>query len=651
MIQIIGGELLLGGQIIVSDIQWRIGIGQRVGLVGANGSGKTSLLRTLIGETSLDKGAVEQSKNLRVGYLPQDGAELPRQTVGETLWGAFDSLNAMEREMKALIKTVEGTEQNSLQHEKALRRYGELQDAFEKGGGYQREAEAKKVLTGLGFADTDWNRPVAEFSGGWRMRVLLGKLLLQRPDILLLDEPTNHLDPQTLHWLELYLQSLPSGLVIVSHDRYFLDRVATEIVEIERKRLFAYKGNYSQYRKLKEERREQLLAQKRAQDKEIAHLERFVERFRAKATKAAQAQSRVKQLEKIERIEVEDEEVRRITIPMPETPRGGKEALKLEGVGHCYGTTRALHPVNATIYRSDRIAVWGANGAGKTTLLSIMAKVFEPSEGRVEWGYNTLPAFFSQQHAELQESPLSVIDELSTVAPPEMQARLRDMLGAFLFRGDDVFKPVSVLSGGEKSRLALAKLLTRPCNLLILDEPLNHLDIATVERLEAALRDFTGTMVFVSHDRFFANRLANQVWELESGRLRVYNGDFNDYEYAKSLEEQQLASNQLEASDLDGNGSSTNSREARKELKRREAEERNRLAAIRREKEKQYRGVEEEIHEVEGEIEELEARLGSMDLARSPAEMARVTKRYKKLRERKEDLYAHWEALVETLED
>ena len=339
MISITDGELLLGGKPIFSNLSWRIDRGKRIGLVGPNGAGKTSLLRVLAGEYALEKGSVEKSRNLTVGYLPQDSTELPRQRVGEILWRAFESLNAMEREMNHLLQTIQSTENGSPAHDKALHRYAEIQEEFHQRGGYQRESDAKKIMLGLGFQHEDWDRPAAEFSGGWRMRILLARLLLEKSDILLLDEPTNHLDPESLAWFEQHLLGTASGLILVSHDRYFLDRTVTQIAEIERGRFRLYPGNYSQYRIQKQALREQLLAQKQHQDREIAHLERFIERFKAKNTKASQAQSRIKRLEKIERIEIETDS-KTIAIPLPPTPRGGKEVLALDRLGHCYSTVR-----------------------------------------------------------------------------------------------------------------------------------------------------------------------------------------------------------------------------------------------------------------------------------------------------------------------
>lgn len=643
MIGITDGTLQFGGRTLFSGVSWRIDIGKRIGLVGPNGSGKTTLLRVLTGENSLDGGTVETSKNLRIGYLPQDSAEIPKMRVREVLWQAFEPLNEMEREMEALLDTIHHTPDHSPDHEKALHRYSEMQEQFQERGGYQRESDALKVLLGLGFRHEDWERPVSEFSGGWRMRILLARLLLAQPDILLLDEPTNHLDPPSLAWFEQYILGNPAGMVIVSHDRYFLNRVVTEIAEIEQGRFRLYKGNYSEYKRQKEVIREQLLAQQRNQDREIAHLESFIERFRAKNTKASQAQSRMKRLEKIDRVEIAGDGPT-VSIPMPETPRSGKEVLILENLGHCYGELRALRPITTTVYRGDRIAVWGPNGAGKSTLLSLMAQTLEPSEGSVKWGYNTCIAYFSQHQAELQESNKSVIDELSAVAPAEMQSRLRDVLAPFLFRGDDVFKPVSVLSGGEKSRLALAKLLARPVNVLIMDEPLNHLDINTVETLEETLRIFSGTLIFVSHDRYFADRLATHVWEMEAGRLECFPGTFQQFDYAK---QQRQLSKETSAQNLP---SSQDDRESRKDQKRREAEERNKRNALKREQEKRLKAVETEIHEIEGEIEQIEERMASGELARKPSEMAKESKRYKVLLKTKDKLYEQWEKEVERLE-
>ncbi|MBI1390473.1 MAG: ATP-binding cassette domain-containing protein [bacterium] len=649
MLCLTGAQLRLGGSIIFSELNWRIDSSSRVGLVGPNGSGKSSLLRVLVGEYSLEQGSLDRAKNFRVGYLPQDSAELPQKKVGEALWEAFEPLNDMEREMKSLLHVIEDSAAAQAERDRAVRRYGELQDAFVHRGGYQRETEARKILLGLGFQHEDWDRPVAEFSGGWRMRVLLGRLLLEKPDMFLLDEPTNHLDPDTLEWLEQYLKGLDSGLVIVSHDRFFLDRLANGIAEIDRGRFRTYSGNYSKYRQQKELMREQLIAQKKQQDKQIAHLESFVERFRAKASKATQAQSRIKQLEKIERIELEDD-APIVSIPMPPTPRGGKEAIVLDGVEHRYGELQALHPVSATVYRGDRICVWGANGAGKSTLLSILSKSLEPSGGSVSWGHNAHVAYFSQQHAELQSSSRTIIDELAAVAPPEMQMRLRDVLAPFLFRGDDVFKPVSVLSGGEKSRVALAKLLVKPCNILILDEPLNHLDMNTVETLERTLQEFSGAIVFVSHDRFFADRLAQQIWEMKAGRLTVYKGNFNDYQYAKSLIAEKDEAVTSPVKPVVDDSSAALSREARKEQKRREAEERNKRSAALKGKRERQQAIEVEMEEIDDEVAGLEQRMASGELVRKPDEMRDARRRYDELLEKKDVLFEEWSELVEAID-
>ena len=654
MISISEGQLRLGGEIIFDELSWQIDPNKRYGLVGANGSGKTSILRVLTGEYNMEKGRIERVKNLRLGYLPQDGVEVKGETVHEILWSAFDDLNRMESTMHDLMYIVESTDDASADHRRALHRYSELQESFQEKGGYNRESEAKKVLLGLGFEHKDWDRPVREFSGGWRMRVFLAKLLLEKPDLYLLDEPTNHLDSVSLAWFEQYLNSTNASMVVVSHDRYFLDRVISFTVEIENSRLTVYSGNYSKYKVLKATRKEQLLAQRKNQERELEHLQSYVDRYRADKRRASQAQSRMKRIEKIDLVEI-DPELETITIPLPETPRSGLEVLKLENLGHCYGDVRALHPFSGFIYRGDRLAIWGVNGAGKSTLLSLMAKKFEPSEGQVEWGYNTHVGYFSQHQAEMQTSTKTVLDELAGYAPPEMYPRLRDVLAPFLFRGDDVFKNVSVLSGGEKSRLAMATLLVKPVNVLIMDEPLNHLDIATVETLEQTLQKFEGTLIFVSHDRFFVDRLANQVWEMSAGHIKVYRGNYHDYEYAKECEAEQAAVLQpapvkksLLPEEDESGGSMT--REQKKEQKRKEAEERNRTRAAEREKEKQYKVIEDEIFEVESEISELEAKLASGALIQNPSEMAIVSKRYKTLLERKEILYVQWEEIMEALE-
>ncbi len=649
MIRITDGALHLGLTTIFSDLSWRIDTKSRIGLVGPNGAGKTSILRVLTGEYPLDNGTVEQSKNLHLGYLPQDGIDLPSRKIGDLLMDAFEPLNRMEAEMSNLLELTHSTAPHSPEHDRAIHRYSELRDQFQERGGYSRESEAKKVFLGLGFKHRDWDRPVREMSGGWRMRVLLAKLLLEKPDIFLLDEPTNHLDPDSLAWFENYLAGSGSGMVIVSHDRYFLDRSVTQIAEIENGRFRIFQGNYSRFRRLRDELREQLLAQKRNQDREIAHLQSYVDRFRARKDKATLAQSRMKKLEKIERIEVETDSLT-VVIPLPQIPRSGKEILTLDGVGHCYGERCALHPLSTSIYRGDRIAVWGANGAGKTTLLSIMANQLIPSEGTISWGYNTHPAYFSQHQAELQASQNTVIDELESVAPADMQTKLRDVLACFLFRGDDVFKSVSVCSGGEKSRLALAKLLIAPVNVLILDEPLNHLDISTVEIFEEALQRFQGTIVFVSHDRFFADRLATQVWEMVAGRTESYRGNFSDYEYAKQYREEQLKIASPQSASKNDNAGNSISRNNKREQKRLEAEERNRLGVLRREHEQKCEAIENDIHKIEKELEEIEGKLASNQFVRSPDERSKLNKRHKKLTKVKEKHEEKWSKLVDSFD-
>ncbi len=653
MINIVDAELRLGGKTIFSNLNWRIGDGDRVGLVGPNGAGKTSLLRILTGEYELESGVVEKSKNMDIGYLPQESSDCPQQTIHEVLWEAFEPINRMEDEMKRLMKTVESTPNESKEHQKALERYGQLQEQFERNGGYSRESEAKKVIVGLGFSEEDWERDLNEFSGGWRMRVFLAKLLLQKPQMLLLDEPTNHLDTDSLAWFENYMSSMDCGMVIVSHDRFYLDRMVTQIAEIEKGNFKLYHGNYSRYKKQKELDREQLLAQKKNQDKEIAHLEKFIDRFRAKATKAKQAQSRIKRLEKIERIEIEEDSPV-VTIPLPTIPRSGKEVLTLDNLGHSYGDVRALKPVSTLLMRGGRVGVWGPNGAGKTTLLALMAEEMEPTEGVVKWGHNVHIAYFSQHHAELQQSEKTLLEEMESVAPDEMRTRVRDVLGCFLFQGDDVMKKVSVCSGGEKSRLALAKLLIRPVNVMILDEPLNHLDISTVEIMEETFKRFEGTLIFVSHDRYFIDRLATQVWVLDRGHVDIYKGNFQDYEYAKRMLEAEKPGPQTgkpsKAVAIDDTNTTEDkglSREERKEKKRREAEARKKESEAKKEVRQQYQSLEQEILEMEEEIESLEAQLGSPEVAHNGDEMARLSKRYKELLERKEVLYEEWEVLAE----
>ncbi|MFA5028932.1 MAG: ABC-F family ATP-binding cassette domain-containing protein, partial [Candidatus Methylomirabilota bacterium] len=526
MIQLENVRKSFGGQVIFRDLTWHITRGQRIGLVGPNGAGKTTLCRLLIGEMEADAGEVRRAKATTLGYLPQEIAAAGDGSVLGHLLAGFPEIRRLEEELDLL--TQEMSEDEGGASEESVQRYGELQHQYERLGGYSLESRAKAILGGLGFAAESFHAPLGSFSGGWRMRAALGRLLLVAPDLLLLDEPTNHLDLESLQWLEDFLAAYEGTVVMISHDRYFLNRVVDRIAELEIGRFALYVGDYDDYQTQKLQRQEQAEAAQRAQAEQTEKMERFIRKFRYKATKARQVQSRIKQLERMEKVEVV-RVPKRIHFRFPSPPRSGAVVCDLRKLSKAYGQTPVYRGVDFRLTRGDRVALVGLNGAGKSTLLKIVAGVLSFERGERQLGHNVSVHYYAQHQLDALTPTHSVMDELGSVADFEMQARLRSILGAFLFSGDDVEKPVAVLSGGEKSRLALAKMLLRPANLLCLDEPTNHLDVTAREILEEALEQFDGTMLFISHDRYFINKIATKVVEVRDGHLKEYGGDYDYY--------------------------------------------------------------------------------------------------------------------------
>jgi len=521
--QVDGLTKSFGGRALFRDLSWRIGERERIGLVGPNGVGKTTLCRILSGEEAPDAGTVSRPREAAVGYLPQEaGTGREGSVLAEALAG-FAEVWGLERELEAVAAELERAPTEPL-----TSRYGDLQHRFEALGGYRLEREARAILTGLGFAPGDVTRPLAEFSGGWRMRAALARLLLQAPALLLLDEPTNHLDLASLAWLESVLVNYPGAVVVVSHDRYFLNRMVESIAELSESGLMLYRGDYDDFLVERAARRELLEAQARNQAKRVAEITRFIERFRYKATKARQVQSRVKMLERMERIDV-GAAARRIRFAFSEPPRTGRRVATLTGIHKAYGDNVVYAGVDLTLERGERVALVGENGAGKSTLLKILAGALSPDRGDRALGARTTVHYYAQHQLEALEPSRTVLEEIIEMAPDLPHTRLRTLLGAFLFTGDDVDKKVAVLSGGEKARLALARMLVRPAALLCLDEPTNHLDLASREVLEDALAAFAGTIVFISHDRYFINRIATSVIHVAGGRLTRYLGGYDDF--------------------------------------------------------------------------------------------------------------------------
>lgn len=524
---------------VLKDVNWEVKPGDRIGLVGVNGAGKSTQLKIIAGEVEPTSGEVIRPSSLHIAYLTQEFEVDPTRTVKEEFWRAFTEANQVHEDLIQVARDMETATPEEL--DKLLRKMDRLQRSFEALDGYGLEAQIDKILPEMGFEPGDGDRLVSAFSGGWQMRMSLGKILLQKPDLLLLDEPTNHLDLETIEWLETYLKGLITPMVIVSHDREFLDRLCTQIVETERGVSTTYLGNYSAYLQQKAENQQAQLSAFERQQKDLDKQQAFVDRFRASATRSTQAKSREKQLDKIERIEAPTAGVRTLHFRFPPAPRSGREVVQIEDLTHTYDDKILFLGTELLIERGDRIAFLGPNGAGKSTLLRLITGMEEPTEGTVKLGeHNVIPGYFEQNQAEALDLTKTVMETIHDEVPDWNNEEVRTLLGKFLFSGDTVFKQVGALSGGEKARLALAKMLLRPANLLILDEPTNHLDIPAKEMLEEAIQNYDGTVIVVSHDRYFISQVANKIVEIRDGEFRVYLGDYHYY-LSKIAEEKEQA--------------------------------------------------------------------------------------------------------------
>jgi len=525
--------------VVLKDVTWEVKPGDRIGLVGVNGAGKSTQLKIIAGEIEPTSGEVIRPASLHIAYLSQEFEIDPTRTVKEEFWRAFSEANEVHESLMEVHRELEAATPENL--DDMIHKMDRLQRQFEGLNGYGLEAQIEKILPEIGFEQEDSDRLVSAFSGGWQMRMSLGKILLQKPDILLLDEPTNHLDLETIEWLEVYLKGLTTPMVIVSHDREFLDRLCTQIVETERGVSSTYLGNYSSYLQQKAEAREAQLNAYENQQKELDKQQAFVEKFRASATRSTQAKSREKQLDKIERIEAPTGGLKTLHFRFPPAPRSGREVAIIENLVHTYGEKILFLGADLLIERGDRIAFLGPNGAGKSTLLRLIMGLETPTEGSVKMGgHNVIPGYFEQNQAEALDLNKSVMQTIHDEVPDWKNEEVRTLLGRFLFNGETVFKHVGALSGGEKARLALAKMLLEPVNLLILDEPTNHLDIPAKEMMEEAIKNYDGTVIIVSHDRYFISQVANKIVEVRDGDFRTYLGDYHYY-LDKIAEEKELA--------------------------------------------------------------------------------------------------------------
>jgi ATP-binding cassette, subfamily F, member 3 len=538
MIQLSGAGKRFGHKLLFENADWLITAQDRVGLVGANGTGKSTIMKILAGFDTLDYGALTTAKGTSAGYLPQDGLTLSGRTVFAECMSVFDDLRAMERELESLMHSMAELDHTSAEYANVADRYTRVEHEFRTRDGYSIEAEVGRVLMGLGFNKNDWERQTEEFSGGWQMRLALAKLLLQKPNLLLLDEPTNHLDLEARNWLEEYLRDYPHAFVLISHDRYFLDVTVSKIVEIWNKRLWFYTGNYDKFLSQKTQRNEQMQAAYRNQRERIEQLEVFINRFRYQATKAKQVQSRIKELEKMERIEIPPEE-KTIHFSFPQPKSSGRIVAEFEGVAKTYpgrngsGPKQVFQNVNFMIERGDRIALVGVNGAGKSTLIKLLAGTEALSAGAFRFGHNVQADYFAQDQYKELDADTRILDDLGAASPQSTETELRSLLGCFLFSDEDVFKKIGVLSGGERGRYALLRLLLHPANFLLLDEPTNHLDLRAKDVLLNALMEYTGTVVFVSHDRYFIDKLATRVFEIGGGKVEIFPGNYEDYLWRK----------------------------------------------------------------------------------------------------------------------
>ncbi|MCK4501676.1 MAG: ABC-F family ATP-binding cassette domain-containing protein [Desulfuromonadales bacterium] len=622
---------------IFAAIDWHIRPTDRIGLCGENGAGKSTLLKLLAGLVDSDGGTLQIAKGTTFGYLPQDGLAY----CGRSLFVETKSALAELQQVEAELRRLETTIADSADAEE-LERYAELQQLFEQRGGYQMESEVGRVLHGLGFSAADFDKPCETFSGGWQMRIALAKLLLQKPNLLLLDEPTNHLDLPARDWLEDYLLNYPYAMVLVSHDRFFLDKVVSKIVEIWNGNLSSYPGNYSRYIQTRDERITALKAAKQQQDEEIARIAAFISRFRYQANKASQVQSRVKQLEKIVPIVLPPQR-KKIAFTFPAPPKGGQIAVGLQQASQHYGDLQVLQHVDVQIEKGERVALVGPNGAGKSTLMRLLAGVEAPITGERQEGHNLLQAYFAQNQAAELNPSRDVFNEIMADSPVAMVPKLRNILGSFLFSGDDIEKSVKILSGGERNRLALAKLLLRPANLLLLDEPTNHLDLQSKQILLDSLKKYQGTIVFVSHDRYFVDALATRVVEVGGGRVESYIGNYEDFLRAKeTLGDSSHSSDRVEQYlKTVVPGELSNDKQARMEGH-----------ATRKEQQRREQKQQRELIKVESQIEKVEQQIGTLEQQMADPETYQDQEHWRQvsgdhvsLKEKLDDLYLQWEQL------
>ena len=624
----------IGARALYDEANWHIKPGEKIGLIGANGTGKTTLLKIIVGDYSPTSGSISKSKDLTIGYLNQDLLSYASEkSILHVAMEAFERQNQLHTEIETLLQKLETDYSEDLLH-----KLSDKQHEFETLDGYSIEYKAHEILAGLGFTDADTHRKLSEFSGGWRMRVMLAKILLQTPDILLLDEPTNHLDLPSIQWLEEYLRAFEGAIVIVSHDRWFLDRVINRTVESRKGKLTAYAGNYTFYLEEKGLREEIQRGEFKNQQSKIKQEERLIERFRAKASKAKMAQSRIKMLDKMERVDDVDDDNPSVNFTFKFTKQSGRNVVTIEDISKSYPNLPILTHTDGVIEKGDKIALIGANGRGKSTLLRIIANADTNFTGKAETGYNVTRTFFAQHQLESLHLESEILAELQSFAPRHTDTELRSILGSFLFTGDDVFKKIKVLSGGEKSRVALAKALTADANFLILDEPTNHLDMQSVNILIQALQQYQGTFIAVSHDRYFLDNIANKIWYIEDQQIKEYPGTYAEYE-----EWQAKRKNMPKAA--------TPAPQPKKEEKKEIAPVKQQHPADDRSKQikklnNDLQRMEDEITSLEKEVKDLETKLADPQVYNDKAKLNSINTTYKQRQNQLTQTQQQWETLA-----
>lgn len=644
MITINGLSVHFPGGYLFRDISFVVGNRDRIGLVGKNGAGKSTLMKVVAGKQEYESGSVVISAGQTIGYLPQEMVPSSQISVLEEALTAFDVLNRMEKTLEQLsIKIAESTDYESKEYENLLQTHSELSERIVMMGSNNRQVETEKILLGLGFLHSDFSRKMTEFSSGWQMRVELAKLLLQKPEVLLLDEPTNHLDIESIQWLENFLRSYYGAVILVSHDRTFLDNITTRTIEITAGKIYDYKTNYSEYVKLHAERMEQQQSRLNNQQKQIAQTEKFIERFRYKATKSKQVQSRIKLLEKMDKIEIDDIDTSSIHFRFPPAPHSGKVVLETELLNKNYGEKIVLKEVNILIEKGEKVAFVGKNGEGKSTLSKIIVGEIESSGGGCRLGHAVSIGYFAQNQAALLDGEKTVFETIDEVAVGDVRTRIRNILGSFLFDENDIEKKVKVLSGGEKTRLALAKLLLEPVNLLVLDEPTNHLDMLSKDILKMALMQYDGTLIVVSHDRDFLQGLTDTIYEFSHHKVKQFKGDIFDFLQTKKI------------ADLDDLNQKSQQNKAKSEVvvtqsKQDYLKNKERESGLRKIRNK-ITSCEQEIETLENKLKQMDDSLASSDFANQISDMNKFYTEYEEIKKQLSERMNKWEELQINLEE